>query len=224
MNNRSAARLQGFILKRLNSSSTEWVKVSPGEFSACSGLSRRQFFYAKRSLELWKNCKVRFRTVTKTRGRGWQILAAATPVVPYKAQVNGRCRRLRVNLRGSRVTECNPIWGISKEMQLSKPRMPVLEPSASMIRLAHHLKRVIEALHWDNCKVDYDPGMAFVYAKDQLLWGFSYEQILDCYSEGLSAMHATATDVGLLVGNPSLRFKASSTVNRARHLVRMSQT
>ena len=114
------------------------------------------------------------------------------------------------------MTGCNLYRGNPKGLQLTKPPWQGLEPSAGLIRLAHHLKRVLEGLHWDNCKVNYNPGMAFRYAETMLLRGFSYETILDGYEAGLSAMHGTATDVGLELGNPRLRFEASSTVNRAR--------
>ncbi len=220
MNNRSAARLQGFILRRLKVSSKSWVKVCPGHFQSLTGLSRRQFFYAKRALETWKGRLVEFRTVLKSQGRGWEVIAAAVGSWnAYQFSSTGNDRRCRTNLRRSHVTECNPIKGISKEIQVTKPTRVVLEPSASMIRLAHHLKRVIEGLHWDNCKVIYSPGHAFNYARDMLVRGINYELILDSYEQGLSAMHASATDYGLLVGNPRLRFVASSTVSRARQAV-----
>lgn len=223
MNNRSAARLQGFVLRRLKSSSKSWVKVSPEHFQAVTGLSRRQFFYAKRALEIWKGRVVQFRTVLKQSGRGWEIVATSISL-PNALEVfcltsGGKDRRARPNLRLSFVTECNAIRGFSKEKQVTKPTRVVLEPSASMIRLAHHLKRVIEGLHWDNCKVIYSPGHAFNYARDMLVRGISYELILDGYEQGLSAMHASATDYGLLIGNPRLRFVASSTVSRARSAV-----
>ena len=223
MNIRSAARLQGFILRRLKNSSRSWVKVSPGHFQSVTGLSRRQFFYAKRALELWKDRLVEFRTVLKQGGRGWEIVATAISL-PNTMEVfsytsTGNDRRRRTNLRRSYVTECNPIRGTPKGVQETKPPLRILEPSASMIRLAHHLKRVIEGLHWDNCKVIYSPAHAFNYSRDMLVRGINYELILGAYERGLSAMHATATDMGLLEGNPRLRFVASSTVARARQLL-----
>ena len=262
----SWARLQGLLLHRLEKTTRCWIRITPGDFMRCTGLSRRQFFYAKRRLEQHQFSQVVFETTLKDRGRGWQILATrrkppvdlgsghnksdeiaasglptasgclsnrfpggmgGEPPVSY-ARVgrglflrasDGRDRRCRANLRSAPThwaTECNAYRGIPKGMQLSKPPWQDLEPSPGLIRLAHHLKRVLEGLHWDNCKVNYNPGMAFRYAETMLLRGFSYETILDGYEAGLSAMHATATDVGLLFGNPRLRFEASSTVNRAR--------
>jgi len=216
LNNRSAARLQGFILRRLKCSSKSWVRVSPSHFQALTGLSRRQFFYAKRALEAWKGRAVEFRTVLKQKGRGWEVIAAAVGSFNcFEFTSLGKDRRWRANLRLKPVTECNPIRGFSKEKQVTKPTRVVLEPSASMIRLAHHLKRVIEGLHWDNCKVIYSPGHAFNYARHMLERGISYEKILLSYERGLSAMHGTATDLGLERRDPGLRFVASSTVNRA---------
>ena len=263
----SWARLQGLILHRLDKTTRAWIRITPDDFIRCTGLSRRQFFYAKRRLEQHQFSQVVFQTTLKTSGRGWQIVASRRPSpvanlgsgnnksgeiaasgVPtssgsllnrfsggmggeppvsfarfgrglFTRGADGQDRRCRVNLLITPTasgTECNAYRGIPKGMQLSKPPWQGLEPSAGMIRLAHHLKRVLEGLHWDNCKVNYSAGMAFRYAETMLLRGYSYEIILDGYEAGLSAMHATATDVGLELGNPRLRFEASSTVNRAR--------
>ena len=234
----------------------------------CTGLSRRQFFYAKRRLEQHQFSQVVFQTTLKAIGRGWQIIASRRmpPVVglasghnesiaregdgvlppsdspvdrlpggmggraPVSAATrvgrglfftleNGRDRRCRANLTATTTpwtTGCNAFKGNPKGLQYLNPPWRDLEPSPGLMRLAHHLKRVLEGLHWDNCKVNYSAGMAFRYAESMLLRGFSYETICDGYETGLSAMHGTATDVGLLMGNPRLRFEASSTVNRAR--------
>ena len=220
MNSRSAGRLQGFILKRLQFSSKSWVKVSPDHFCSVTGLSRRQFFYAKRALEVYQGSLVKFRTVLAQGRRGWEVIAARLETVePYDSSTTGNDRRRRPNLRCSFVTECNPLRGFSKEKQVTKPTRVILEPSLGMIRLAHHIKRVIEGYHWDNCKVIYSPGHAFNYALSMLSRGINYDLILDSYEAGLSAMHATATDVGLLRGNPKMKFVASSTVSRARAAV-----
>jgi len=223
MNSRSGGRLQGFILKRLQNSSKSWIKVCPHEFCAAVGLSRRQFFYAKRSLELHKGRLVQFKTVLKQSGRGWVILASRISLPNglevFSVTSTGRGRRARLNMRRTRVTaatECNPIRGLPTVSRTTKPRVRVLEPSAGQIRLAHHLKRVLEGYHWDNCKVIYHPGCAFNYARDMLAAGVSYGIILDSYESGLSAMHASATDYGLFVGNPRFKYVASSTVRRAR--------
>lgn len=216
------ARLQGLCLKRLDISSKSCVRITPEDFTSCTGLSRRMFFYAKRKLETYKYRQIEFRTVTRGAGRrGWQILVTRTPSLVFGTNSAGRDRRCRVNLTRTAVrrgTQCNSYRGPLRG-QRSKPALKGFRASPSEIRLAHHLKRRLEGLHWDNCKVIYSPGMAFCYALDMIALNHDSKRIVRYYDIALSRRHGLATDLGLARGRPrEFRFVASSTVSLARQL------
>lgn len=216
------ARLQGLCLKRLAISSKSCVRITPQDFMSCTGLSRRMFFYAKRKLETYKYRQIQFRTVTRGAGRrGWEILVTKTPALVYQAAASGQDRRCRVNLTRSAVrsgTGCNTYRGPLRGQRL-KPALVRFRVSSSEVRLAHHLKSLIQKLHWDNCKVDYNPGMAFCYAIEMIALDHESSRIVHYYDVALHRRHALATDMGLARGRPrEFRFVASSTVSLAREM------
>lgn len=90
-------------------------------------------------------------------------------------------------------------------------------PSKAEVRLAHWVK--VRALQefWDNCKVEKpsNPGQIFNFALRWIRQGTCTNQILKAFSEALHELHGTATDVGLMTGNPTMKFNVSSTVVRA---------
>jgi len=184
------------------------VKITPGDFQAVTGLSRRQFFYSKRSLENSPSASVYFRTVIKQQGRGWDILVSCVRSQVFSHTDQGGDRQLRNNLRRTPTTECNSFIGLPSEGR-NITSLRVLEPSDPQIRLAHFVKRDLEVLHWDNCKVKYSPGMAFVFARDMIALSHETSEIVGSYEFALSHFHGIATDCGQI-------FEPSSTVAGAR--------
>ena len=187
---------------------TSWVKITPDDFTRCTGLSRRQFFYAKKKLQGWRDCRVIFRTVLRASGRGWSILVSLRASHLYRETASGIGRRARLNLRQNHLpaaTECNHYRGHPTDGRETTPTLRSLKPSSRQIRLAHVIKRDLEVLHWDNCKVDFNPGMAFVFARDMIALNHDTSEIVRSYGIALSHFHAVATDGGT-------RFSLSSTV------------
>jgi len=196
-------RLQGLCIHRLKLSTKSWVKITPEDFQIVTGRSRRQFFYAKRTLEQWKDAKVVFRTVLKQQGRGWEILVSYSHQYLFKITGAGKDRRTRMNLH---------YRGLPTEGRKLTPTLRDLVPSQAQIRLAHVIKRDLEVIHWDNCKVKYLPGMAFVFARDMIALSQEKSEIVRQYEIALSHFHGVATDLGC-------HFEPSSTVNRARSVL-----
>ena len=205
-------RLQGLCIHRLKLSTKSWVKITPEDFKSVTGRSRRQFFYAKRTLEQWKDAKVVFRTVLKQQGRGWEILVSYSGHYLFTSTGAGKDRRTRSNLRQQPATECNHYRGLPTEGRKLTPTLRDLVPSQAQIRLAHVIKRDLEVIHWDNCKVKYLPGMAFVFARDMIALSQEKSEIVRQYEIALSHFHGVATDLGC-------HFEPSSTVNRARSVL-----
>lgn len=185
------------------------MKITPEDFQRVTGRSRRQFFYAKKKLEGWKDSKVIFRTVLKQSGRGWEIICSYKCSLLFSRTSAGADRRCRVNLRRLPVTECNSFKGLPSEGRKLTPTLRVVEPTAGQIRLAHFIKRDLEVLHWDNCKVKYRPGVAFVFARDMIALSHEKSEIVRSYDIALSHFHGVATDLGCF-------FESTSTASRAR--------
>ena len=84
-------------------------------------------------------------------------------------------------------------------------------------KLAHFVKRECLAVWWDNCKVESPPnnGSIYNYCLKWIQQGAPWRLVLEAFDEALHEMHGTATDVGLLTGDPSLKFNISSTLLRA---------
>ena len=84
-------------------------------------------------------------------------------------------------------------------------------------KLAHFVKRECLSIWWDNCKVEAptNNGSIYNYCLKWIQQGASWRLVLEAFDEALHEMHGTATDVGLLTGDPSLKFNVSSTLLRA---------
>ena len=84
-------------------------------------------------------------------------------------------------------------------------------------RLAHWVKRECLTSFWDNAKVEIpaNTGSLFNYCLRWISAGRPIAEIIKAFDEALHEMHGTATDVGLLTGDPSLKFNVSSTLLRA---------
>jgi len=156
-----------------------------------------------------------FRTVLREGGRGWSILVSLRASHLYRETASGIGRKARLSLRQNHLpalTECNHYRGQPTVGRDTTPPLRNLKPSTPQIRLAHVIKRDLEVLHWDNCKVDYAPGMAFVFARDMIALSHDKSEIVGAYGIALSRYHAVATDCGQ-------RFLASSTVSSARAIL-----
>lgn len=202
------ARLYGWIKHRLSRSTKTWVHLDPKTFCEVTGLSRRSFFYAKRILEKQRNLPFAFRSVTIAPKRGWQILVSYTTGFLYRRRRDGRRRVCKSSVRG---TECNAYIRNPTGSRQTTPTVRGLGLSPPQIRLVHWVKRELEWLHWDNCKVNYSPGMAYCYAREMVALSHDVPKILRFYDLALHECHQMATDAGH-------RYAASSTVCRARAL------
>ena len=88
-----------------------------------------------------------------------------------------------------------------------------------MNRFAWGLARRLARYHWDNCKVVWRLGHCYRYAARALQHGYRAICIERAYDIELHESHKTATDVGLLVGDPTLLFEPSACVKRAAELL-----
>lgn len=157
------------------------------EFAEFTGASIRMVRYAVRNLRD-NDETFRFRTVFNhdAGAKGsWRLLVALAKHAdePIPTDGDGRDRHARQELRKS---------GLKVK--------------------AHCISRRLQAVHWDNCKVDYDFAIAVGYVHQAMIDGWSEEQIQNAYRTGLQRMHGTATDLGV-------RFQAGSTINRARRFL-----
>ena len=59
---------------------------------------------------------------------------------------------------------------------------------------AHAVKRRLQGLHWDNCKVRFDEAVAFSFAAAALKAGFLEADIVTAYDQALHQNHGRATD------------------------------
>lgn len=93
--------------------------------------------------------------------------------------------------------------------------------SRNQIKLAHWVKKKALDEFWDNSKVEkpLNPGQIFNFALRWIQKGACVNQILKAFSESLHQMHGTATDVGLITGDPTTKFNISSTIVRADRLL-----
>jgi hypothetical protein len=80
---------------------------------------------------------------------------------------------------------------------------------------AHVVKRQLQRLHWDNCKVRFDEAVAFSFASSALKAGFLDAEIIAAYDRALHRNHGLATDSQDVWNN-------GSTVSDARRLLRQT--
>lgn len=93
--------------------------------------------------------------------------------------------------------------------------------STGQVRLAHRLKRLLLGKFWDNSKVlaPTNPGQIYNFCLRWITKGVDVNQIEKAFETALHKLHGTATDIGLLVGNPFLKFNVSSTVVKADRIL-----
>ena len=80
---------------------------------------------------------------------------------------------------------------------------------------AHVVKRQLQRLHWDNCKVRFDEAVAFSFASSALKAGFLDADIIAAYDRALHRNHGLATDSQHI-------WDTGSTVSDARRLLRQT--
>ncbi len=102
----------------------------------------------------------------------------------------------------------------------AKSRLSKIRPSPRLQRRAAVLMQGLERLHWDNCKVIYRRGLAFTFALGALREGHEATDIATAYDRALHECHAFATDRTAHCGQVH-RFEPSSTVSRARKILKM---
>ena len=77
---------------------------------------------------------------------------------------------------------------------------------------AHAVKRRLQRLHWDNCKVRFDEAVVFSFAVAALTAGFLEADIIAAYDRALHRNHGRATDC-------QATWDTGSTVSDARQLL-----
>ena len=93
--------------------------------------------------------------------------------------------------------------------------------SPRQVKMAHWLKRQLLEKWWENCKIEIPTNQGQIY-NFCLRWiskGICRNQIEKAFELALQKLHGTATDVGLLTGDPSLKFNVSSTVVKADRIL-----
>ena len=89
--------------------------------------------------------------------------------------------------------------------------------SQRQLRLAYFEARSACAWHiWDNCKVKEQPEVAKSLWLAGLLAGFTPKTIEKAFCKALEYAHGTATDAGLISGNPKTKFEMSLVVSHAK--------
>ena len=89
--------------------------------------------------------------------------------------------------------------------------------SRGQLRLAYFEARSACTWHiWDNCKVKDQPEVAKSLWLAGLLAGFTPKTIEKAFCKALEYAHGTATDVGLISGNPKTKFEMSLVVSHAK--------
>jgi len=99
--------------------------------------------------------------------------------------------------------------------------LPSRGDSPRQVKLGHWLKRQLLSKWWENCKIEIPTNQGQIY-NFCLRWiskGICRNQIEKAFELALEKMHGTATDVGLLTGDPSLKFNVSSTVVKADRIL-----
>lgn len=93
--------------------------------------------------------------------------------------------------------------------------------SPSQVKLGHWVKRQLLGKWWENCKVELptNQGQIYNFAIRWISKGICTIQIEKAFELALQKMHGVATDVGLLTGDPSLKFNVSSTVVKADRIL-----
>ena len=93
--------------------------------------------------------------------------------------------------------------------------------SSGQVKLGHWVKRQLLEKWWENCKIDVptNQGQIYNFAIRWISKGICTIQIEKAFELALQKMHGTATDVGLLTGDPSLKFNVSSTVVKADRIL-----
>ncbi len=99
--------------------------------------------------------------------------------------------------------------------------LPSRSVSPSQVKLGHWLKRQLLSKWWENCKIEIptNQGQIYNFCQRWILKGICTVQIEKAFELALQKMHGTATDVGLLTGDPSLKFNVSSTVVKADRIL-----
>jgi hypothetical protein len=133
-----------------------------------------------------------------------------------------RCRSTGTAPR--RTTKNSPCNAYYKREPEGSERNARLAPGASRLRgFAWAVARLLEACHWDNCKVRYDSRHAFNFALRWLRAGRLFNDIRDAYDAALHQRHKDATDWDGNNGYNLTKWEPSSTVSLADSTLR-SQT
>lgn len=203
-----AASVQTRLLAYLRSilRRAPWYRVQPELLSARLGVSERAIWYAIRRIRGYSGIDVELKTVRN--GKKYMVIACITGTDISTLGVQSTT--LKEKLSQSRENIFTPEQAPEHEKQRPSARNRFLaeECSGKERRLAHVICRQdLRRHHWDNCKVDFHYGIAYRTALECLVRGYRREHISKAYLIELEELHKTATDVGLLLGDPAMRFE-----------------
>ena len=143
------------------------------------------------------------------------------PVKPPVLTLGTNCHFSGTLLEGINIrVKDTPLTG---QMEKTRPpstgegRPRVKQGLSPRERLAHFVKRECLSIWWDNCKIETPPNNGSIY-NFCLKWiqqGAPWRLVLEAFDEALHELHGVATDVGLLLGDPTMKFNISSTLLRA---------
>jgi hypothetical protein len=214
---RRAARLRGYVMRPL-SDGARFVVIDLAAFCRATGLSYRTAQMALAELR-------------------------TDPQFAFSRVRIGRSFRVRISLR-------NPSYkggfSLTRKTENTKSRRgswhrpatkPMHAPQAAQIsihfrfaartdprraaRLAAFLARnALRNAHWDNCKVSWNFGYAYRYARRMIAAGFTTAAIATAYDRALHKRHQDATDYDLNHGRRLVRWLPSSTVSLAETMLR----
>lgn len=232
----SASRLLGLI-KHRSGFDQYWVRLNLSELATFMDLTPRTLARAKAELDSMG--LVKFRTISNGEGRGHKLHAALPERLKGKRGELLHCSRCgkerhswdriggnRIHRPARRPHDIPYTKGSLREHQKiktqpAKASLARRAPSKKQAAFAHWIKRDLwDRSAWDNCKVERSDAHLFGYALRAIVAGFALDRIYRCFDAALKTMHGTATDVGLMRGNPTtVRFSLSSTIAAAERML-----
>lgn len=201
-------RLYAYLSRIISNGATK-RRLEAAKIAERLGLSLRTVRYALVDEELRERLADRGYTLHKERyGRTWHLYLVRVQSHLYREHPKG-CKYKH----SSR----------ARDVQQTKKGPLEVAPAPSRLKaLAFFLSRQwANTLPWDNCKVKLSKPMLYLYAKDGLYEGLSWERLEFALDTAIHERHAQATDEGLSSGNPGLKYECSSTISRAREMLNL---
>lgn len=201
-------RLYAYLSKAISNGATR-RRIDAKALTKTLGLSLRMIRYALASEELRDRIEYRgYQIVRERHGSTYHLYLVRVQSYLYREHPKG-CKYKH-----------GPRTANESANQRQVP-LPAPDPK-KLSSLAYYLaKQWCKTMPWDNCKVKLDPPMLYLYALDGLMEGLSWERLEAVLDMALHERHAQATDQGLSSGNVGLKYECSSTISRAREILKL---